>query len=174
MSPVVRERHVGRVAFVLLSASWLLFPADPAASQERGAALRILAENVTALQDQDRRAAGPSAPLVPGDVVRYTLVLTNTTAGDIRNVEFVDPIPTGLVIELGTAGAEREDVTVEFSIDGGNTWSLEPQVQEQVEGRTVTRPAPAERYTHVRWRVQGFLPPAAEVTAWFRARLPAR
>jgi hypothetical protein len=40
------------------------------------------------------------------------------------------------------------------------------------EGLRVTRPAPPQTYTHVRWRITGWVQPGAQVTAEFRAQLP--
>jgi hypothetical protein len=40
-----------------------------------------------------------------------------------------------------------------------------------VEGRRVQRPAPPERYTNVRWIVDGFVAPGATVVAEFDAQI---
>lgn len=116
--------------------------------------------------------ARPSDALRAGDVVRYRLVFTNVTALPVRTVEFTDPVPAGLRYVAGSAGADRSDVTITFSIDGGVTYSPHPMVEEIVEGERVLKPAPLERYTHIRWRVRGSVEPGAQVTAEFRATLP--
>jgi hypothetical protein len=73
----------------------------------------------------------------------------------------------------GSAGADREDVLVEYSTDGGKTFSARPMVSEVVGGKRVQKPAPPEQYTHVRWTVRGSISPGAMVTAEFRASLPS-
>jgi hypothetical protein len=42
-----------------------------------------------------------------------------------------------------------------------------------VDGRRVRRAVPAERYTHVRWTVEGNVAPGATVVAEFDARVGA-
>ena len=54
-----------------------------------------------------------------GDVVEYRLVFTNITGRPVDNIQFTDPLPEGMHYLQGTAGADREDVDVEFSLDGG-------------------------------------------------------
>ena len=90
----------------------------------------------------------------------------------MTDVVFSDPIPDGLTYVLGSAGAERASAVVEYSIDGGATWSARPEVVFQDGGRAVRRPAPAESYTHVRWTLEGAVSPGAQVAAQFRVQAP--
>lgn len=163
----------------VLTITWtlaLLLAAVPAAAQQgQPSPLVITAENLMAgdarhaeaiAQGMDRNA------LLPGDVVLYRLTFTNTTGAPVRDVEFKDPLPAGLRYVAGSASADREDVNIAYSIDGGRTYSAQPMIEETVGGETVVRPAPADMYTHVRWLVTGWVQPGTEVTAAFRARLP--
>jgi uncharacterized repeat protein (TIGR01451 family) len=137
-----------------------------AQAQARGPqALVVTAQNVTA------RAAGRAADVLQGDTVRYELRFVNTQSAAVRNVVFDDPIPNGMRYVAGTAAADRPNVTVAYSIDGGRTYSAEPTVQRVVDGRRVSVPAPPELFTHIRWMVQGELLPGARVSAEFRAQL---
>ncbi len=72
----------------------------------------------------------------------------------------------------GSIVTDREDVVVEYSIDGGNTYAARPMIEEVVNGERVTKPAPPERYTHIRWRVRGWVEPGERVATAFRATLP--
>ena len=73
---------------------------------------------------------------------------------------------------LGTATADPESVLIEFSVDGGQTFTTEPTVDVRDEaGQLVRQPAPAAAYTHIRWTVQGELAQGASVTASFDATL---
>ena len=105
-----------------------------------------------------------------GDVVEYRLVFTNITGNPVDNIQFTDPLPEGMHYLQGTAGADREDVDVEFSLDGGTSYSEQPMVEVVVEGRTELRPASPEDYTHIRWTVHGEVQPDARVTAAFQVR----
>jgi uncharacterized repeat protein (TIGR01451 family) len=142
----------------------LVAPRFAAAQAPRPKALVITAHNVTA----EAAGAQNGAVAKPGDVIRYALVFTNVTAGPVKNIQFVDPIPQGTVYVLGSAAADRA-VRLEFSIDGGKSYSAQPAIAVAQDGKTVERPAPPERYTHVRWTVLGSLAPGAQVMAEFRA-----
>lgn len=150
----------------------------PASAQERGQpnALTITAENLMAGDARHREVAergGDPNALLPGDIVLYRLTFTNTTDQRVRNVEFKDPLPAGLTYIDGSATADRADVVVTYSIDGGQTFTARPMIEKVIDGELVTRPAPPDMYTHIRWLVSGWVEPDAQVTAEFRAQLPA-
>jgi uncharacterized repeat protein (TIGR01451 family) len=142
-------------------------PGLAAAQTQTPQALVITAHNVTADAAGARKN---SAVATPGDVIRYTLVFTNLTAGPVKNIQFVDPIPQGTVYVLGSAAADRP-VRVEYSIDGGKSYSARPVMAVVQDGRQVEQPAPRERYTHVRWTVLGSLAAGAKVMAEFRTQI---
>lgn len=149
----------------------ILGTALPASAQDAGPqALQITAANVTAAE------TGRDAPeglALPGDVIEYSLLFTNVTDVEVLNVQFTDPLPEGVVYVLGTASADRSDVTVDYSIDGGTDWSEAPEIEvAQPDGRMVLQPAPAEAYTHIRWTVTGPVAVGAQVTARFRVQMP--
>lgn len=129
--------------------------------------LVVTAHNLTAAEEPAGRELAK-----PGDVIRYSLVFTNVTEGPVRNVQFVDPIPPGLVFVTGSAAADQA-VRIEYSIDRGASYHARPVVVETVDGRRVEKPAPAELYTHIRWTVVGSVVPGAQVTAEFKAQLAA-
>jgi uncharacterized repeat protein (TIGR01451 family) len=143
-----------------------------AAQQGEPQALVISAQNLMAGDERHQELTDPTA-LLPGDVVQYRLVFTNVNAVPVRNIALNDPIPSGLRYVGASAAADRDDTVVEFSIDGGVTFAAEPMIEEMVDGKPVLKPAPPERYTHVRWTVQGWVQPGATVTAEFQAQLPS-
>ena len=141
-------------------------------AQENPGPLSIVAMNLTAQADGRTPAEGTNVMVSrPGDLIEYRLSFTNNTTGSVRDVVFDDPIPEGLVYVAGSAGAEREDVSVEFSIDGGSSYDANPVIEVQEAGAMVRRPAPPDRYTHVRWNVLGAVSVDEEVQAVFRARI---
>ncbi len=154
---LLRMLLVGTLSSVLFAAR---LPAAPAQAPKT---LVVTARNLTA---ETARVAKP------GDVIRYGLVFTNVTAGPVKNIQFVDPIPAGMVYVLGSAAADRP-VRLEYSIDGGKSYSAQPVIAVVQDGKTVEQPAPRERYTHVRWTVLGSLAPGAKVTAEFRTQVNA-
>lgn len=134
-------------------------------------ALVITALNTT--KEATDRAAD-SGLFVPGDVIEYALRFTNVTDAAVQDVVLKDPIPDGLIMVLGSPSADREDIVVDYSIDGGTSWSVSPVVERLEDGRVVVHPAPAGAYTHVRWTIPGALPAGASVTARFRAAVLGR
>ena len=127
-------------------------------------------ERPQTIQTRDREEPNTVAP---GDVVGYRLVFTNITGRPVNNIQFTDPIPEGMHYLQGTAGADRESVDVEFSLDNGTTYSARPMVEVVVDGRTELRPASPEVYTDIRWTVHGEVAPDARVTASFQVRFGA-
>jgi len=131
-------------------------------------ALVITAQNLTAAT-KGRDAKGLARP---GDEIRYSLVFTNTQQAAVKNVQFVDPIPQGMVYVLGSASIAQAG-RVAYSIDGGRTYSAQPTIETVEDGHKVTKAAPRELYTHVRWTVLDAVAPGAQVTAELRAQVSA-
>jgi uncharacterized repeat protein (TIGR01451 family) len=158
-----------RLLLVGIVSAVLALPPSAAAQAPAPKALVITAHNVTAETASERKN---STLARPGDVIRYALVFTNVTAGPVKNIRFVDPLPKGLVYVLGSAKADQP-VRVEYSIDGGKSYVAQPMIAGVENGKTVEKPAAREMYTHVRWTVLGSLTPGAKVMAEFRAQVSA-
>ena len=103
---------------VVVACVALLWPARGSTQARTPASLAVTAQNVTA------EATGRTNKSVaqPGDEIRYRLVFTNVTAGPVKNIQFVDPIPQGMVYVLGSATSDQR-VHVEYSIDSGRTYT---------------------------------------------------
>lgn len=142
--------------------------AQKASAQSAAPSLVVAALNTTAESESARPVR---ATVRPNDVLRYTLTFTNPTPRTLGNVELKNPIPAGVRFVAGSTHASRSDAVVEFSADGGKSWWAQPMEKAEVDGRSVTRPVPADRYTHVRWTVRGAVAPQATVTADFEARV---
>lgn len=170
MKPTIRMQR-SLVVRLVLSMALAAIPTT-VESQQDTAPLTIRAVNLTAQAgSRPLDPASGAPPSRPGDVIEYRLSFTNPTAGVLRDVVFDDPIPQGLLYVLNSASAEGDGVAVEFSTDGGTSYSSDPQVEVKEGGRTLQRPAPADLYTHVRWIVQRPLAAGEEVRASFRARI---
>lgn len=142
-----------------------------AATDTAGPALVITVANTTAATEADAGNPRADDTARPGDVLRYRLTFTNRTDTRVRNVVLSNPIPPTLALVGGTVRNGREDMQVEYSADGGRTWSAEPTEEVLVEGRRVRRPIPPERFTNVRWTVPGWVQPRATVTAEYDTRI---
>ena len=158
------------LALLMAGTAW----AQPAGMQQPKP-LVMTADNLMQADARHQALAqegGDPATLLPGDVIRYRLRFTNVTDDSIRHVVFNNRLPQGLRYVDGSAGGDRNDLTVEYSIDNGATYSERPTIEVEIDGERVMRPAPAEMYTHIRWTIEGWLQPAAQVTAEFKAHLP--
>ena len=149
---------------LLLSAAF----AARAQKTSRVQALTISAENVSMRAPRQ----GDASHVLPGDTVRYHLVFTNTSAGAVHGIVLDNPIPAGLRFAAGSAKADRADVAILYSIDGGKTFAAAPMIDAVVDGRHEQQPAPAEMYTHVRWTVRGDVPKGAQIRAEYDAQVP--
>jgi uncharacterized repeat protein (TIGR01451 family) len=152
---------------LLLTTLAALVCVSPAPAQVRGATpLVVTAQNMTA----QTTGRADKAVAQPGDEIRYRLVFTNVTTGPVKNIQFVDPVPSGMVYVPGSATSDQR-VRAEYSIDSGRTYSARPMISVVEDGKPVQKPAPPERYTHVRWTVVSSLARGAQVTVEFQARV---
>jgi uncharacterized repeat protein (TIGR01451 family) len=167
------SREMSRAGLVGLGLFWLaLMWAMPVAAQSpEPKPLVITASNLTA---DSARAAGTErqdrSMARPGDLLAYSIAFTNTTSGTVNNVQFVDPLPSGLVYRTNSARADKA-VRIEYSIDGGKSYSARPMIAVMEQGRRVEKPAPVQSYSHIRWTVSGPLAAGAQVTAGFNAEV---
>ncbi len=165
-----------RPALLLMATATVSWGTPVVAQENEGPrALVIEAENLMAGDARHQALSergGDANAIYPGDVIHYRLVFTNITDVAVRRVEFNDPLPAGLRYMGESAAADRDDVVIDYSIDGGATFSIQPMIEEIIDGVQVRKPAPPDRYTHIRWRIDGWVQPGAQVTAEFRAKLP--
>lgn len=105
----------------------------------------------------------PATRLAQGQVVYYTLKITNPTPVFANKVQVSQMIPANTAYVAGSAAGPGADV--EFSVDGGQTFAPAGDLK-LADG--VTR-APPGRYTHIRWQLRNPLAPGATALARFRA-----
>ena len=153
---------------VLLAAPSLRVVQAQATIAPAAPTLVVAARNTTAEAETTRPAR---STVLPNDRLAYTLTFTNPTGRTLKSVELKNPIPAGVHLVAGSTHASRADARVEFSADGGKSWSAQPMERVMVDGAAAMRPVPAARYTHVRWTVDGSVAPKATVTADFEARV---
>src|SRR5438552_13997195 len=154
---------------LLIAGLLLLSAAFAAKAQKAPRALQVSAENLNA---HTPRHADLSRVL-HGDTVRYHLLFTNVSAGSVHGIVLDNPIPAGLRYTAGSAKADRADVAILYSIDGGKTYSAEPMINADVGGKREQRAAPSDMYTHVRWTVRGDVAKGAQLRAVYDAQVPS-
>ena len=104
----------------------------------------------------------PAKQLSQGQVVYYTVRITNPTPVFANNVVVSQMVPANTIYMEGSAAGPGTEV--EFSVDGGVSFGR-PEDLKLDDG---TR-APPTRYTHIRWRLRNPLAPGAVALARFRA-----
>ncbi|MBW6456285.1 MAG: DUF11 domain-containing protein [Trueperaceae bacterium] len=98
-----------------------------------------------------------------GDVIEYRLVVTNTTAAALPAVALVGPIPEFMTYVADSATPGSDWLRLEFSADGGQSFS-EPPVMitiVQADGTRTQVVAAPELYDAVRWTLLTPLEPNA-------------
>lgn len=160
--------------FGLLLALTFATPLRAQAPVRPVSALAVTAENRTAIAAAARGANRADSSVHAGDVLRYKLTFTNTAGRPVRQVALQNPVAGGLQFVAGSATASRQDARAEYSADNGATWSARPMETVMIDGKSVERAIAPERYTGVRWIVDGWVSPGATVTAHFEARLASR
>ncbi len=122
-------------------------------------------ENVSTTPGREVFRFAPARLLEQGQVVYYTLRITNQTSVPLRNVAVVQPVPANTTyLEDSAAGP---GAAVSFSVDGG--LSFEPAESLMIEVEGVKQAAQATQYTHIRWQLRNPLAPGATALARFRA-----
>lgn len=108
----------------------------------------------------DRYEPSP-ASVVPGDLLREEVAVTNVGRAALRNVLVALPVPGGTAY-AGRATPATAGWTLQFSDDRGRTYAAQPArtVSRTENDRAVSRQvaAPPETYTHVRWTVATLRP----------------
>jgi uncharacterized repeat protein (TIGR01451 family) len=120
-------------------------------------------------RDGDSWQGGNLNNAQPGDVLRYSLKGKNQGNRAATNFMLTQPIPrrTSYVAQSATGNAQ-----VTYSIDQGNNYSAQPMIQvKRADGSVESRPAPAESYTHVRWKFPNAIEPGANVSAFYQVRV---
>ncbi len=118
-------------------------------------------ETIGAQERQIHRMV-PATTLAQGQVVYYTLRITNPTPVFANNVVVSQLIPANTTYLPGSAAGPGADI--EFSIDAGLSFARAEGLKLADGSR-----APPERYTHIRWRLRNPLAPGAMALARFRA-----
>lgn len=113
----------------------------------------------------------PAPTVQPGDVLRYTVSGNNRTEQPIGGLVLTDDLPANTVYVMGSAAAVGT-AQITYSIDGGQTYTANPTIRVTLpDGRVETRPAPADRYTHVRWTFTGAVPAKSSVSGQYQVRV---
>jgi uncharacterized repeat protein (TIGR01451 family) len=112
------------------------------------------------------------AVVQPGDVIRYTVSGKNSSDRAVNNLVVTQPIPKQTAYMLNSAAVKNKGAKITYSIDNGKSFVEKPTVQVKLpNGKVETRPAPAELYTHLRWKFEQSIAPATPVNATYQVKI---
>jgi len=122
-------------------------------------------ENISTTPGREVYRFVPARLLEQGQVVYYTLRITNQTTVPLRNVAVVQRVPANTTYLADSASGPG--AIVSFSVDGGQIFGPAESLMIEVEG--AKQLAQAAQYTHIRWQLRNPLAPGATALARFRA-----
>jgi len=106
----------------------------------------------------------------PGEVINWMLSSVNEGNGVARDYKAVSQIPIGTSFISGSAVASGASVS--YSIDGGQTFSAQPTVEEkQADGSSKRVPASASSFTQVRYEWSTPLDAGQTLSASYQVRV---
>jgi uncharacterized repeat protein (TIGR01451 family) len=128
-----------------------------------------------AVVERDAKGAERSIPLAsavlkPGDLVRYDVVATNSGSDPAAHLIPAARVPVGTTYEAGSASLAAA-ARIEFSLDGGKTWSSKPVIAVKTPSGIVEKVAPVEAYTALRWVDDKTLAPNRSVAYSYEVRV---
>jgi hypothetical protein len=96
----------------------------------------------------------------------------NNGSRPATNLIVTQPIPKQTAYVLNSSSTIKSTATVTYSIDNGKTFVAKPTVQVKLaNGKVETRPAPAEVYTHVRWKFTDAIAAKSTIGAAYQVRV---
>jgi uncharacterized repeat protein (TIGR01451 family) len=106
-----------------------------------------------------------------GEIVNWNMTSNNVGNGAAQDYKAIGQIPKGTIFVEGSARADGH-VRVEYSIDGGKSFTANPTISEkQPDGTMKQQPAPVAMYTQVRYEWTDTLAPGGKLTASYQVRV---
>jgi uncharacterized repeat protein (TIGR01451 family) len=145
----MRRSIVGCFFVLSIAAAMADRPALAAAKQPVAVALSgVYVERTADGKELDVPVESHAA--IPGAVIRYEITTSNGGSSPVYHVTPQGRIPEGTAYRAGSASVAAA-AHVEFSLDGGKTWSSTPTIIVRTAEGTKTVAAPASSYTALRW-----------------------
>ncbi len=92
------------------------------------------------------------AVVLPGNVLRYTIIAKNISDKPVKNLLIDQVIPKGTMYVLKSANTVNNVAKISFRLDNESKFVENPTVQVAgSNGKIETQPAPANKYTHIRF-----------------------
>jgi len=152
------------IALVFLLVSTSLWAAGPLA-------IELKSEKITTvlLQGKSEERRDAAKAIKPADIIEYRANYKNTSAKELRGVQAVLPVPSGMTIDLNSA----KPLPVQASSDGRQFYPVPLTRQVRAaDGQLKTVNVPLSEYRALRWSL-GALAAGASREVVLRARVNA-
>lgn len=145
---------------------------QPQVQLRLGAEKKVLQKNQQGKQQVAWQTLQGNVVVQPGDVIRYVVTGKNDSDRPLRNLVVTQPIPKQTTYLLSSATVKNNSAKITYSINNGKSFVETPTVRVKLpNGKVETRPAPAELYTHVRWKFAESIAPATAVNATYQVKV---
>jgi uncharacterized repeat protein (TIGR01451 family) len=125
----------------------------------------------TVLRDQDKLPLEKVEKVNPGEILDWTITSENAGNAPAISYKTVGQIPKGTTYVAGSATADGS-TTVVYSIDNGQTYSVQPMIDEkQPDGSIKKVAAPVSMYTQVRYEWADPLAADSKLSAAYKVRV---
>ncbi len=125
----------------------------------------------TVLRDQDKLPLEKVEKVNPGEILDWTITSENGGNAPAISYKTVGQIPKGTTFVAGSATADGS-TTVVYSIDNGQTYSVQPMMDEkQPDGSVKKVAAPVSMYTQVRYEWADPLAADSKLSAAYKVRV---
>lgn len=107
----------------------------------------------------------------PGDLLQYVVSGNNAGEAAAKNLVVTQAIPQAMIYVLQSAQSNN-GAEITYSIDNGETFVTNPTIEETLpDGTVAQQPAPAEAYTHIRWKFSQLIAPEDGVKAVYQVKV---
>jgi len=105
-----------------------------------------------------------------GEILDWTITSENSGNADARDYKVVGHIPQGTALVSDSAKADGAKTF--YSIDGGQSYSAQPMIEEkQADGTVKQVPAPTSMYTEIRYEWADPLAQGGKLLASYKVRV---
>lgn len=144
----------------------------PALSQE--IVVEQMVERVIVIEDEEgglEMELLPADEVKPGEQLFYSVTYSNAGETPAENVVLTLPVPDDVNLLEDSAVAEYDEASVDFSLDGGETYVPREDLVSEDITLTQTEIAMPEGITHMRWTFNREIPPKDSGKIFFAAIL---
>lgn len=137
--------------------------------------LTVYRQNIQRLKNGRKALVWQKLPnntkVIPGNILRYTVVGRNDGKAEAKNLIITQPIDSQTFYKAGSAKSNI-DAEVSYSVNNGKSFDRNPKIEVKLaNGSIVKQQAPAEKYTHIRWKFNESIAPNKQVKATYLAEV---